>query len=52
VAHNYPKRPAEANMANIPWTTREYEYDDSKMDMPIPQDEILKNKDCDQNPNY
>ena len=52
VAHNYPKRPAEANMANIPWTTREYEYDDSKMDMPIPQDEILKNKDCDQNPGY
>ena len=57
VAHNYPKRDIDqsgenAPIKNIPWTVRTYDYNDLKMDMPIPQDEILKNPLCDQNPAY
>ena len=51
VAHNYPKRSVE-NLKDVPWTNRDYDYNDLKMDMPIPQDEILKNPLCDQNPAY
>ena len=63
---NYPKRnigtddTKDANgnvitpapIKNIPWTNRNYDYNDAKMDMPIPQDELLKNGLCDQNPAY
>ena len=68
VATNYPKRNTDASdekvkvgeateikyapLANCPWTNRNYEYNDQKMDMPIPQDELLKNPACDQNPGY
>ena len=68
VATNYPKRNIAAKdeevavgkikdvkyapLANTPWTNRDYEYNDQKMDMPIPQDELLKNPACDQNPGY
>ncbi|MBR7031492.1 MAG: RagB/SusD family nutrient uptake outer membrane protein [Prevotella sp.] len=51
VKTNYPKRSTE-NLKDVPWTNRDYEYNDLKMDMPIPQDEIDKNKACDQNPAY
>lgn len=51
VTTNYPKR-SNSNLKDIPWTNRDYEYNDLKMDMPIPIDEILKNPLCDQNPAY
>ena len=51
VKTNYPKRNVE-NLKDIPWTNRDYDYNDLKMDMPIPQDEIDKNPLCDQNPAY
>ncbi|MBO4753194.1 MAG: RagB/SusD family nutrient uptake outer membrane protein [Bacteroidales bacterium] len=51
VATNYPKRSVE-DLKDVPWTNRDYEYNDLKMDMPIPEDEILKNPLCDQNPAY
>ena len=51
VKTNYPKQSVE-NLKDVPWTNRDYEYNDLKMDMPIPQDEIDKNKACDQNPAY
>ena len=66
VAHNYPKHYsgtdqikdekgnviADAPIKNDPYTNRDYDYNDMKMDMPIPQDELLKNPLCDQNPAY
>ena len=51
VAHNYPKRNVE-DLKDVPWTNRAYDYNDLKMDMPIPQDELIKNPLCDQNPAY
>ena len=51
VAHNYPKRNVE-NLKDIPWTNRDYDYNDLKMDMPIPQDELIKNTLLEQNPAY
>ena len=51
VATNYPKQSVE-DLKDVPWTNRDYEYNDLKMDMPIPEDEILKNPLCDQNPAY
>jgi hypothetical protein len=53
VVHNYPERNTpDEQMTNTPWTNRSYQYNDLKMDMPIPNDEILKNPACDQNPAY
>ena len=51
VATNYPKRNVE-DLKDVPWTNRDYDYNDLKMDMPIPEDEIIKNPLCDQNPAY
>ena len=51
VAHNYPMRKVD-DLRDVPWTNRDYEYNEQKMDMPIPQDELLKNPACDQNPGY
>ncbi len=51
VLHNYPKRD-NADLTSIPWTNRSYDYNELRMDMPIPQDEINKNPLCDQNPAY
>ena len=45
VATNYPKRSVE-DLKDVPWTNRDYDYNDLKMDMPIPEDEIIKNPDC------
>ena len=51
VATNYPKR-NNSDLKDIPWTNRDYDYNDLKMDMPIPEDEILKNPLCTQNEAY
>ena len=51
VATNYPKR-SVVDLKDVPWTNRDYDYNDLKMDMPIPEDEIMKNPLCDQNPAY
>ena len=51
VATNYPKQSVE-DLKDVPWTNRDYDYNDLKMDMPIPEDEIMKNPLCDQNPAY
>jgi len=48
---NYPKRD-EADLTNIPWSNRTFDYNDAKMDMPIPQDELMKNPLCVQNEAY
>ncbi|MFQ7113443.1 RagB/SusD family nutrient uptake outer membrane protein [Hallella bergensis] len=53
VEHDYPMRETPNDkMADTPWTNRNYKYNDLKMDMPIPHDEILKNPLCDQNAAY
>ena len=51
VLTNYPKRNVE-NLKDVPWTNRDYEYQEWKMDMPIPKDEIVKNPALVQNPGY
>ena len=51
INHNYPKR-NNADLTDIPWSNREVDYNEQKMDMPIPQDELDKNPLCDQNPGY
>ncbi|MBO4826635.1 MAG: RagB/SusD family nutrient uptake outer membrane protein [Prevotella sp.] len=51
VATNYPKR-SVVDLKDVPWTNRDYDYNDLKMDMPIPTDEIMKNPLCDQNEAY
>ena len=53
--HNYPKGYGyEKGMEQIyTWRTyRNFNFDEKKMDMPIPQDELIKNSACDQNPGY
>ena len=56
IAHNYPKGVGYPNndpLVQDSWhTNRAYEYNPAKMDMPIPTDELLKNKLCDQNDAY
>ena len=51
VTTNYPKQNIE-NLKDVPWTNRDYEYNDLKMDMPIPSVERRRNPLCDQNPAY
>ena len=51
VTTNYPKRNVE-DLKDVPWTNRDYDYNDLKMDMPIPEDEITKNTLCEQNEAY
>lgn len=51
INHNYPKR-NNADLTDIPWSNRDVDYNEQKMDMPIPQDELDKNPLCDQNPGY
>ena len=51
VTTNYPKRNVD-NLKDVPWTNRDYDYNDLKMDMPIPEDEITKNTLCEQNEAY
>jgi hypothetical protein len=55
IEYNYPidNHPSDyASMRNYPWTARTFTYEESKMDMPIPSDELLRNSLCDQNPGY
>lgn len=57
---NYPKRNTDVTadeegngpMKVFPWTNRDFEYSDARMDMPIPQDELIKNPLCVQNEAY
>lgn len=50
---NYPKDATSGEaLANYPWSHRDFDYNEMKMDMPIPQDEIAKNPLCTQNPAY
>ncbi len=51
VTTNYPKRNVD-DLKDVPWTNRDYDYNDLKMDMPIPEDEITKNTLCEQNEAY
>jgi len=55
IEHNYPKGYGhETGIEQIyEWRTyRGFDFDERKMDMPIPQDEIIKNPACDQNEAY
>ena len=56
---NYPKNhtfPTDStgrkDNTNSPWFDRAFEYNEERMDMPIPADELIKNPLCDQNPAY
>ncbi|MDL2213200.1 RagB/SusD family nutrient uptake outer membrane protein [Bacteroides sp. OttesenSCG-928-D19] len=49
---NYPKH-AQASDPLSDWqTVRAFDFDDRRMDMPIPADELIKNPLCDQNDAY
>jgi len=53
--HNYPKGYGQATGIEqiYQWRTyRGFDFDEAKMDMPIPQDELIKNSACDQNEAY
>ena len=55
IEHNYPKGYGhETGIEQIyEWRTyRGFDFDERKMDMPIPQDEIIKNPACTQNEAY
>lgn len=55
IEHNYPLNDhskAYPDLINYPWTPRTFVYNEKKMDMPIPSDELLRNKLCDQNEAY
>ena len=50
---NYPKDATSGEaLKNYPWSPRQFDYNEMKMDMPIPSDEIAKNPACSQNPAY
>ena len=52
---NYPKgkSSSDPNLQQDTWNTyRNFDYVPARMDMPIPTDELLKNKLCDQNDAY
>lgn len=56
ITHNYPKGvgfPNTDTKVQDAWNTyRTFDFNLKKMDMPIPTDELLKNKLCDQNEAY
>lgn len=50
---NYPKDATSGtDLLDYPWSPRTFDFNEQKMDMPIPSDEISKNPACDQNPAY
>lgn len=50
---NYPKDPHSGSaLVDYPWSFRNYDYNENKMTMPIPSDEIIKNSLCEQNEGY
>lgn len=52
IDYNYPKDDGGKDYANYPWTKRTFDFDEGKMDMPIPSAELLKNTLLEQNPAY
>ena len=55
IEHNYPKGYGYENgeaQLSVWRTYRSFDFDIRKMDMPIPQDELIKNPACDQNEAY
>ena len=56
IIHNYPKGvgyPSDNKLQqDVMGTYRDFDYVPAKMDMPIPTEELLKNKLCDQNEAY
>jgi hypothetical protein len=55
IEHNYPKGYGYENgeaQLSVWRTFRSFDFDIRKMDMPIPQDELIKNPACDQNEAY
>jgi hypothetical protein len=52
IDHNYPKGVGNTTDNNSWQTYRSYDVNLTKMTMPIPSDEILKNPACDQNEGY
>jgi hypothetical protein len=56
ITHNYPKGVGYPNtnpLVQDAWNTyRSFDFNIKKMDMPIPTEELLKNKLCDQNEAY
>lgn len=53
INYNYPKDNTEGdNLRDYPWSHRKFDFKPSKMDMPIPSKEILKNSAIQQNPAY
>ncbi|MDH6304680.1 hypothetical protein M2459_001416 [Parabacteroides sp. PF5-5] len=52
VAVNYPKHSQTGDPESDWQTVRTFEFDERRMDMPIPSDELIKNPLCDQNEAY
>jgi len=53
IEHNYPKDNTEVkDLDKYPWTPRKYDYNEDKMDFPIPATEILRNPNLTQNKAY
>ena len=53
IAHNYPKDNTEVkDLDKYLWTPRKYDYNEDKMDFPIPATEILRNPNLTQNKAY
>jgi hypothetical protein len=53
IATNYPEDATSGDaLKDYPWSPRQFQYNEMKMDMPIPSDEIAKNPACTQNPAY
>ncbi len=52
VAVNYPMHNQQADPESDWQTVRSFEFDERRMDMPIPADELIKNPLCDQNDAY
>ncbi len=52
IAINYPKHAQQADPKSDWQSVRTFEFDNLRMDMPIPADELIKNPLCDQNEAY
>ncbi len=53
IAHNYPKDATPiSELDNYPWTPRSFDYNEDKMDFPIPAQELLRNPNLVQNTAY
>ncbi|MDD4116120.1 MAG: RagB/SusD family nutrient uptake outer membrane protein [Massilibacteroides sp.] len=52
IAINYPKHDQQSDPKSDWQSVRSFEFDDRRMDMPIPADELIKNPLCDQNDAY